>query len=743
MEDTRSPEDRTDEQPDDKWISPDSEDFDDDSLLKTAREEFKAIDMREKDARQEFDRCMAFIALQQWNADAVANRGWNIPSLVVDHLGPIASQITNDWIRNRMAIEIAPADEVASEETAKVFSGYVRNVEYLSKAQTHVDEAFGQMVRGNRGYAGVLTERKLGTRKQCLVIRGFPDSQAVYLADFKRPDQMDLDHGFVRDSATEAEFKRLFPGAEMTEFSDWGADFVDWYSKGMVSWAEYWKIHYRPRQIHFLNQPVKLLRDGKSIQSDSIYSDELKQFPNMPDGMIEESEDEPERQVWQYLITGKEILSRTRWLGKIVPIVPFTGRVVYLKGKKYIFSAISSSLDSQCQLNYAESSAAEQMGSTVHTPYVGWVGQFKTQVQSWMKANVVRFPFLEADIIYDQEGHAIVDKPTQQNNTPQIAAYLEAATHAAENIRLTSGLNKSSLGIDDSRAKSGVAKKVDVAEGDNSSFDWHARGAASLAVLGDILVDVAPKIIGKDEIIQILDEQEKQKAILVNSEVAGNPKAPKGQEVAHYLDRGEYRVRIGAAPSHQTMREETKEELGEFYSESMPEQKAVLLPWLIRASNMTGKEDLANQVSLPQYQKQPDGAKPIPPEAQAAIQQGHQLIQMGQEEIARLNRIIDSKILELEAKKEMSAADNETKIAVAEISKMVAGFQEETAAIKNMLDIMMQQAQMAQGQSEAEAGRQHEQGMQDAAQAHQAGMQEQQLTAQQQQAREAAPQVAE
>jgi len=186
-------------------------------------------------------------------------------------------------------IRFAPADEAASEQTAKIFSGYVRNVEYLSKAQTHVDDAFGQMVGGNRGYAGVLTERKPGSFKQQLVIRGFPDANAVYLGEFKRPDQMDLDHGFVRDSCTEAEFKRDYPHAEQTDFADWGADFIDWYNKDShVVKAEYWKLRFRRRFLVQLNQPVPVQRGRQQIQSDAVYDDELKVlFPGgLPEGLV-------------------------------------------------------------------------------------------------------------------------------------------------------------------------------------------------------------------------------------------------------------------------------------------------------------------------------------------------------------------------------------------------------------------------------------------------------------------------
>ena len=123
-------------------------------ILQGAREEFKACTLRDKTNREEAERCTAFLALQQWNPALVKDRGWNIPSLVVDTLGPIKSQIVNDWRRNRMGIQIAPGDEIASEKTAKIFSGYTRNVEYLSHAVAIYDQGFDHMVGAVAGYAG-------------------------------------------------------------------------------------------------------------------------------------------------------------------------------------------------------------------------------------------------------------------------------------------------------------------------------------------------------------------------------------------------------------------------------------------------------------------------------------------------------------------------------------------------------------------------------------------------------------
>ena len=42
-------------------------------ILTQARKEFALADLAEKDIREEYDRCMRFIALQQWNEQRTSN----------------------------------------------------------------------------------------------------------------------------------------------------------------------------------------------------------------------------------------------------------------------------------------------------------------------------------------------------------------------------------------------------------------------------------------------------------------------------------------------------------------------------------------------------------------------------------------------------------------------------------------------------------------------------------------------
>lgn len=722
----------------------------DDEILAEARDQFHRSDLAEKDMRDEHKRCQRFLGLEQWNQDAVSLRGWNTPTLVVDHLNPIKHQIVNDWIRNRMGIKIAPADEEASEETATILSGYVRNCEYLSKAQNVYDMAVDQMVGGGFSYLGVTTRRKPGTFKQELCIRGFRDPLCVYSDPFaKEMDQSDVAFRFVRDLWSEREFKARFPKAQNSDFAAWGSEFADWVKDGGAIVAEYWKLTQKARKLQLLTHAIPVQRGKRVIQTDTVWDSE---YPELPEGVTvapdpandgqPQEEDDPEPIVTNYLMTGKEILSRTRWLGRIIPIVPMIAREMVIDGNRKTFSAISSGLDPQCQLNYAESSIGEEMGTTVKSPYIGAVGQFVTAMQAWQDANLKRFAFLEYDIVLGPNGQ-MAPPPQRASHEPQIQAYSLAADRAANNIRMTCGVSLSSLGHEDSSVKSGVAINSLKSEGDNATYDFPAAGARALALVGDILVDVGCQIIGDDEVIQILDEQEKQVSVLVNGDPSkhSNPKI-RAQKERHFLEKGQYRVRVSAAPSHQTMREEREAKLGEIYKESPPEAQARLLAPMIRAMDFDDKDQLADRVELPEFKKPEDGAPEVPPEAQAVIQAGEQTIRALKAHVDELERQISTKALENASKEKIAAMDNETKVAVAQITadtkKQVTDLGQQVSVIQHQLEMVLQHAQMVENSAEAEAQRQHASQTQGADQTHQQQMASQAQAQQAAQAQEAA-----
>ncbi len=679
---------------------------------------------------------MRFIALEQYPDSGAASKSdranAGMPSLVVDQCNPCANQIINDWIRNRMGIQIGPGDSAASEATAKVFNGYARNLVYMTFGRRHGDQAFRNLVRGGRGYFGLMTRRRPGTFKQELYFRGFPDSQAVYMDPYAQElDLTDNNVSFVRQVVSKQSFKAENPGKDFDcDFADWDADYADWVTKdggGVV--AEYWKAKWIPRKLQKLTRKIPIQRGSAQVVTDEVYSDEYDKLPegvdvaNDPsDGGARMEEDEPKRVIIFRKITGKNILQETEWVGKIIPIVPMVAKSIIVEGKKRIFSAISGGLDPQCQVNYAESNIAAEMGSETYVPWVGAVGQFKTQRQAWQDLNIVRRAFIEYDPVV--AGGKIAPPPTKPNHEPQIMAFAHASDRAQQNFRIATGLNKSSLGIEDGRAISGVAKKALISEGDTNTFDFPDAGANAWQLAGDIIVDVWPKIATEAEVIQILDDQEKQQSVLINADPKTFAGAPKDQVDIHMLDQGNYKVRVSAEPSAQTMREQTEDALQELFKELPEPQKVMIAAPLVREMTFNGKDGIAERLELPEYKKPADGAPNIPPEAQAAITAAGQYKQAAEAHIANLEQQISTKQAELDTRLKMNQNDNETRVAVAEISKGIAAFQQEVATVHKMLGVITDHLKIQQDAASQKSAQQHAAEMQQGQQDHATQLQE-------------------
>lgn len=699
----------------------------DQDLIREALDNWDDTNAREEKMRAEYNRCQRFLALDQWPENAATDRG-SQPTLTMDQLNPIVAQIVNDWRRNRLGIKIAPADQAGDEGTALMISGRIKNIEYLSRAHVAYDQAFDNMVGGNRGFIGAITKRLPGSMKQELAIRYWPDSNCIYFDPYaKEVDNSDVNVVDVRDQMSVKSFIARFGPGHDTDFSGWGSDFTNWVAadgKGAVV-AEHWKLILKPRKIQLLNKPIRIIRDGQPLETDTVWSNEWK--PRQYQGVsvvvqdgIRQEDDDPERKVMQYIMTAKEILDRTRWLGSVIPIVPMWGRERWVKGVRYLFGAISGVLDAQVSLNFAESLVAGELGTTSHTEWIGAVGQFKSQWQAWQASNVKRFNTLEYDLI--TVGDKMAPPPQRQNHEPQIMAAVTAAQRQQENIRLGTGMNKSSLGIGDSKAVSGIAKKTEIAEGDNATFNYPDNGSRALDTLGNICVEVDGKLHSGPELLQIMTPDDKQQTVLVNAKM-GDPGMPKDQKQEYWLNRGKYQVRVGASPSHQTMREERQQFLTEIYTESSDQAKSIILPKMVAGMDFEGARELADELTPPELRKGPDGEPPMPPEAAQKLQQATQENQILKDELQKLTFEKAAKTQELEARKEMNAENNLTKLEIAEQSTRLGFLEQELQTIKHQLELKAGMAAQEHAGAMATMDQDHQRTMQEGAQGHQQQLQ--------------------
>jgi hypothetical protein len=61
-------------------------------------------------------------------------------------------QVVNDARQNKPAIKVHPNDSKADPETAEIYDGVIRNIEYTSSADVAYDTAIENAVSGGFGY---------------------------------------------------------------------------------------------------------------------------------------------------------------------------------------------------------------------------------------------------------------------------------------------------------------------------------------------------------------------------------------------------------------------------------------------------------------------------------------------------------------------------------------------------------------------------------------------------------------
>jgi hypothetical protein len=117
------------------------EKYSDEKIIARAKEFFTQVMDVESEQRKEMSHDLKFVRLggtYQWDDAAVASRqmvGQERPMLTINRLAAFNNQIINEIRQNDATIKIRPCGDEASEETAEIFQGIIRNIENLSNAE--------------------------------------------------------------------------------------------------------------------------------------------------------------------------------------------------------------------------------------------------------------------------------------------------------------------------------------------------------------------------------------------------------------------------------------------------------------------------------------------------------------------------------------------------------------------------------------------------------------------------------
>lgn len=534
--------------------------------------------------------------INQWDAAARKNRADNgKPMLTFNQMLPYARRVVNDGRESRPAIRVSPVDDKADIDTAEIFSGLIRNIEYQSSANIAYDTALLNAVtacigwiRVNVDYANEMSfdqEVSIGRVLNFQSVMLDPTSTAL--------DGSDSEYGFIIDDYSKGDFESRWPDADVSSFQGYSEG---WCSENTVRVAECYYKEYEEKDIYLVRyEDMGISVDGV------VFKDEIDLLKE--NGVTVEIVDQRKTQIVkikQCLMSGKEILSKTDWLGKYIPLVPVVGEEVFLNGRREMHSLIRQGKDAQRMYNYIKTSAAEIYGLQPRNPVVGAVGSFDSYPERWANANTENYAYLEYDIVHDQHGQR-VEPPRREPMIMGSPQLMQEGEIARADIRLAIGMPEASMGEDGAEI-SGVALRSRQMRGDQATFHIMDNLAISIAQVGRILVDLIPKIYRKPQIARILGKDSTQELVPINQPYVKEENGVKrpvkrGEEGdgIYRLDAGKYDVTCDVGASYLSQRQEMADKLTEI-SRAWPELLQIAGDMVIASLDLPNAQEIAERI---------------------------------------------------------------------------------------------------------------------------------------------------
>lgn len=529
------------------------------SIHKTALKQFDAIQNAELEQRRFAveDALFAHAEDGQWTDDAIDKRG-DRPRYTFNRVIGVIKQITGSHKQNRSVIKVSPDGNNADDKTADIIGGIIRKVEKSSKAQNAYDNSFDEKTAGGFGGWRILTEHQDDSFNQQIIIEPIISAATSHFIDINsvKIDGRDSKHQFLITEISLDQFKEDFPDASITDFNMaiYRTGFCSgWFKDDKIRIAEYWVK--TP-----IDKTILLLSDGRVIDKDEdgkVVDELAEKGITVVDERVAKT-----HKVEMYKMNGAEILEGPKpFAGKYIPLIPDYGEVITIEGKRYVRGIVRFAKDSNRTYNFSRSTDIEAYALTPKDPtyltarmakgYERQFEQFPKKNQSYMLYNV-------------DPAHP---GPPSRGGAPSVqAAGMEISRQSIDDMHATTSMYPPAMG-NAPQLLSEKSVRSQAEKGDIGAYVYQDNHEKALAFTGEILADIIPKIIDREQSIQILGIDGKAETITVNRkdlDAIGEEITDRqtGEVVTvNDLSLGKYGITIETGPAFSTQREESADQL--------------------------------------------------------------------------------------------------------------------------------------------------------------------------------------
>lgn len=698
---------------------------DPDALLETIRQRFGRAEEAEKGIRAAANRDLQFLEGKQWeDGEPEARKKMGRPALVINKLPPFVDQITGEQRKNAPGVKVSPVGGGADQETAEIYEGIIRHIEYSSQADVAYDTAFDYAVASSYGSWRYTTEYadERSVRQEIKITRIADPSSVLFDTDCQEIDCSDAMWAFVFTRMSKDEFKRRYPKAEASEtnfapMGGWAAP--SWLRNDDVVVAEYWQVEIEEKKLLIYRGIPAPDEDDYSTDapaalasSTAAAAGNIPTIPGAPGPAAlpapggqpqpappaQQPQRAPDADEEGYVVRGffddeevpdefepLEDEDTGEQLGRTVEIrhvwrydtnghellakpKPWAGKyipIVPTFGKERIVEgvrSIRSAIRGALDPSQLYNFYKTAEAEVIQaTPKNPYVGVLgQFKTMQLQWADAHRVP--RGYLEYDPVvvGGTPAPPPQRQQYEPATQALTVGAAAANEDIKATTGLYDASRGQANANADTGVAIGLLQQQGETSTYHFFDNFVRAMWHGYRILLDLIPKIYDTPQVVRIIRPDDEAELVQINRMFTGKD----GKRKRYDLGQGTYAVATSVQESYATRQLQSQAQLGDL-AKSDPQQLPLWADLYVKSLNMGPiGDEISDRLTPDQFRKQQSPAAIAGQAAQ--LQQQNQALQA---QLAQLTQIIASNQQEQQTKLAIEDKDNQTKLAIAQMQE--------------------------------------------------------------------------
>jgi len=514
----------------------------------------------------------------QWPEKMKSDReGEGRPVITVNKLLKFVRQLRGEAQQNRPRIKVIPVDNKADVDMADLYNGLIRQIEYLSDAGIAYDTAYMHAVSSSLGYFRLITKyADDNSFDQDIFFKRIINNRSVHLdptgVEFEYEDAK---YGFIEELVGKDEFERLYPNAEPTDFNLKKEAYGEWIQGEKYRIAEYFRKEPFKKTIVELNTG-EIFELSKEVTPELIKSE---------GGLIVRHRDVETHKVMWCKMNGGEILKKSEWRGKYIPIIPVFGDEIVVDGKKYYLSLTRGAKGPQEMYNYWATSATETVALAPKMPFIVDHRQIKGFEGEWDEANIKNRMYIRYNAVSG------MDKPQRERQTEIPGAIMTMMNQTAYDIEDHLGRYEASKG-QASNERSGKAIIARIQQADKGTYTFVDNLKRAIVYAGRQLIDLIPKIYDTQRALRIRGEDDTEKVVDVNVPAVDHEG---NVGLQNDLSVGKYDLIATVGASFGSKRQE----MVEFLLQTMqyaPQLSMIIAPLAIKYSDHPGSQELYKEI---------------------------------------------------------------------------------------------------------------------------------------------------